>query len=124
MTSPTPAEHLNQARANRNHAEWLVATSPNDPTALQWAVTATFYSALHALTAHLLVRHVRVWDHRMRSQAIADPINGVPASIRDDYRLLERRSRQTRYLLRRFGRQRVQELLDQELARIAAFTGM
>lgn len=98
--------------------------SSNDPTALQWAVTATFYSVLHALTAHLLSRGVRVWDHRMRSQAIADPINGVPVSIRDDYRLLERRSRQARYLLRRFARQSVRDLLDQELARIAAFTGM
>src|SRR6185503_15229751 len=99
VSSPTPADHLNQARANRDHAEWLIATSPNDPTALQWAVTAAFYSALHALTAHLLARGVQVWDHRMRTQALADPRNGVPLSIHDNYRLLERRSRQGRYLL-------------------------
>ena len=124
MSSPTPADHLNQARANRDHAEWLIATSPNDPTALQWAVTAAFYSALHALTAHLLARGVQVWDHRMRTQALADPRNGVPLSIHDDYRLLERRSRQGRYLLHTFTRQAVRDRLDRQLARIAAFTGM
>lgn len=124
MSSPTPDEHLNQARANRDHAAWLVSTSPNDPTALQWAVTAIFYSALHGLTASQMIRGVVVWSHTMRNQALADPSNGVPPAIYDDYRFLERRSRQSRYLLRQFTNQQVRDLLGGELSRVAAFTGM
>ena len=124
MSSPTPQDHLNQARANRDHAEWLLSTNARDPTARQWATTAAFYSALHALTAHLMTRGVQVWDHKTRAQAITNPVNGVPSSIHDDYRFLERRSRQARYQLRRFTVQEVRDLLDQELAAIAAFTGM
>jgi hypothetical protein len=60
----------------------------------------------------------------MRNQALADPSNGVPPAIHDDYRFLERRSRQGRYLLRRSTHPQVRDLLDCELARIAAFTGM
>jgi hypothetical protein len=48
-----------QARANREHAEWLLASRPTDATAMQWAVTATFYSALHAISAYLLARGTR-----------------------------------------------------------------
>jgi hypothetical protein len=45
------ATHRAEALANRRIAELLLATQPQDATALRWAVTATFYSALHALTA-------------------------------------------------------------------------
>ena len=48
-----------QARANREHAEWLLASRPTDATAMQWAVTATIYSALHAISAYLLARGTR-----------------------------------------------------------------
>lgn len=124
MTVPSVGNHLNQARANREHAEWLLTSRPNDPTALQWAVTATFYSALHGLTAYLMARGITVSDHTRRAHALANPANGVPPSLHDDYRNLERRSRQARYLLRRFSVQQVRDLLDRQLATIAAFVGM
>jgi hypothetical protein len=60
----------------------------------------------------------------MRVRALANPVNGVPTSIHDDYRYLERRSRQGRYMLRTFGSQDVRDLLDQEPAAIATFAGM
>jgi hypothetical protein len=82
VSSPGPSDHLEQARANRSHAEWLISTSPNDPTALQWAVTASFYSALHALTATLIIQGVSVWSHTMRNQALGSVRKRYPGSQR------------------------------------------
>jgi hypothetical protein len=124
MTVPSPNDHLTQPRANRDHAEWLFATRPNDQTVLQWAVTATFYSALHAMTAHLASRGVQVTNHRSRAQALLDPANSVPQSIIRTYRILEARSRGSRYLLWHFTRQQVRNLIDQQLAAVASFVGM
>lgn len=124
MSSPTPNDHLVQARANRDHAEWLLATRPTDPIARQWAVTVAFYSALHALTAHLMQHGVKVASHQARSTALRNPINGVPQSLYDDYRTLEDSSRDARYALAPFAFQDVRVLLDQELAAIATFAGM
>ena len=59
----TPSDHLARARENRAHAEWLINERPTDPTAVQWAVTAVFYSALHGLTAYLMARGVNVSSH-------------------------------------------------------------
>ena len=124
MSSPTLSDHLNQARANRDHAEWLLASRPHDNTALQWAATAAFYSALHALTAHLLRIGVRVTDHRSRFLALTNPAYGVPRQIVQMYRLLEGRSCAARYLLWSYTAQDIRNLLDRQLAAIAAFTGM
>jgi uncharacterized protein (UPF0332 family) len=124
MTVPSVNTHLTQARANRDHAEWLLATSPSDPTARQWVVTATFYSALHGLTAYLMRQGVAVKSHSARAKALADPNNGVPQAVQDAYRRLEERSRGARYDLRFFAAHDVRNLLDQDLAAIAAFTGM
>jgi hypothetical protein len=124
MSSPTPSEHLDQARDNRAHAEWLISVKPTDPTALQWATTAAFYSALHGLTAYLLARGWVVRSHTARVQALDDPNSGVPASVLDAYRMLEDLSRGARYELWVFTAQDVRDLLDQELAAIAAFPGM
>ena len=124
MTVPSPHAHLAQARANRDHADWPFATRPNDRVALQWAVTAAFYSALHGLTAYLLGRGVVVASHAMRARALADPANGVPLGVYDAYRILEIRSRRGRYRLWSFTIQDVRSLLDTELATVAAFVDM
>jgi hypothetical protein len=124
MTAPTPNDHLIQARDNRAHAEWLVATSPTDPTALQWAVTATFYSALHGLTAYLMAQGIILRSHTARARALAAPNSGVPPYVIHSYRMLEVRSRGARYDLQVFTRSDVRDLLDQELAAVAAFVGM
>jgi uncharacterized protein (UPF0332 family) len=124
VTAPTPRDHLAQARANRSHAEWLLVTSPSNPTALEWAVTAAFYSALHGLTAFLLTQGVRNTSHVARARAIAAPTSGVPYAVHAAYRNLEVQSRAGRYDLQRFTWHDVRDLLDQELAVVAAFVGM
>jgi hypothetical protein len=124
MTAPTPNDHLVQARANRAHAEWLLTMNPTDQTTRQWARTAAFYSALHAMTAYLLAQGVSVNSHVRREQAITHPANGVPHHIVRAYRRLEFRSRDARYNLRSFSLQAVRDLLDNELAAVAAFIGL
>lgn len=97
---------------------------PQDATARQWVITVAFYSALHALTDYLTQRGIVVANHTMRERALADTNNGVPIHVHDAYRTLERRSRRVRYYLAVFSEQDVRDLLDQELAAVAAFTGM
>ena len=115
------ADHLVQARGNRDHAEWLLASRPDDPFAMQWAVTAAFYAALHGLTAHLMGRGVAASTHDERGWALADPRNGVPPHVYTAYRLLEGRGKQARYLLRRFSSDQVRALLDGPFAEIWTF---
>jgi len=124
MTVPSINDHLTQARSNRSHAEWLLASAQADPTALQWMVTAAFYSALHGLTAYLIGRGIVVKNYTARARALAAPSSGVPYGVQTAYRVLEEASRGGRYELRSFTVQELRGLLDRELAAIAAFTGM
>jgi hypothetical protein len=119
---PQPAQHFNQARWNRDHAEHLLATYPQDPVALQWAVTAAFYAALHCLTGYLAQRGIQVSNHQQREAAIADPRNGVPLQVYDAYVRLKRRSTGARYLLQTFTPAQVRSpILDVYFARVATF---
>jgi hypothetical protein len=124
MTAPTVNDYLDKARGNRAHAEWVFSMLPNNQIGLQWVVTAAFYSALHGVSAYLLGIGVQVTNHTARAKALGDPANGVPPAILVAYRTLEFQSRQARYMHSVFRTQDVRDLLDQELARIAAFTGM
>ena len=124
MTVPTVNDYLVQARANRAHAEWLLTERPSDPTAMQWAVTAVFYNALHGLTAYLLARGIIVRSHSARDRALTHPANGVPQNIYDAYHNLDDHGRDARYALVAFTHQEVRDLLDQDLASIATFVGM
>lgn len=63
-------------------------------------------------------------NHTAQAKALGDAANGVPPAILVAYRTLEIQSRQARYMHSTFARQDVRDLLDQELAAIAAFTGM
>jgi hypothetical protein len=96
----------------------------SDPTALQWVVTAAFYSALHGLTAYLIGQGIVVKNHTARARALADPNSGVPYAVQTAYRVLQEASRGGRYELRGFTAQEVRDLLDNELVAIAAFAGM
>jgi hypothetical protein len=124
MTVHDPNDHLIQARAHRDHAEWLLASRPGDLTALQWAVSAAFDSALHGLTGRLLRHGVRVIDHSSRARALSNPANGVPRHMIRAYRVLETRSRGARYDFWVFTDQDVRALLDRQLSVVAAFVGM
>jgi len=91
---------------------------------MQWAVTAIFYSALHAMTAYLMGHGVNVTSHLARDRALTDPRYGVPVPVYDAYHSLNDLSRDARYEFRVFTAQDVRDLLDRELATIATFTGM
>ena len=124
MTVPGANDHLEQGRANRTHAEWLLVMSPYEPTVRQWAVTAVFYSALHAMTAYLVNQGIVTKNHSARARALANLTSGVPSPVLSAYRVLEDRSRAARYDLAAFTVRDVRHLIDQHLAVVAAFTGM
>jgi len=118
------ATHRAEAFANRRIAERLLASLSNDPTALRWAVTATFYSALHAMTAHLIGLGVAVTSHDDRSIALGDLRNGVPPDAFKAYQFLKRRSTGARYYVQTFAPWQVRRLLDVPLAVIFDFVGL
>jgi hypothetical protein len=95
-----------------------------DPTTLQWTVTATFYSALHGLTAYLLRQGVTTKSHTARGKALAAPGSGVPQTVLVAYRTLELWSRAARYDLHAFTYQDARDMLDQELVIVATFVGI
>lgn len=118
-------DHFQQARGNRVHAEHLLVTYPRDPIALQWAVTAAFYCAVHSMNAHLARRSVHIRNHYQRDAALANPANGVPPDIYRAYRTLKVRSEGARYWMQRFQASRVRsEILDTHLARVTAFVSL
>lgn len=118
------AAHRAEALANRHIAERLLAEPEQDETVIQWAVTVMFYSALHAITAYLVVRGVSVGSHDDRSLALADPQNGVPNHVFAAYQHLKRRSVDARYLMRRFTPQQVRNRLDDQLHEVFRFVGL
>lgn len=91
---------------------------------MQWAVAATFYSALHGLSAYLLARGIRVSSHLARNRVLIDPSNGVPQQVYRAYRTLDDTSRDARYEMYPFTHQEVRNLLDQELVVVATFVGI
>jgi hypothetical protein len=119
---PARAEHARQARANRAHARFLLGARPADPTAMQWAVTAAFYCAVHCVEAHLAAHGTHSRTHVLREAAMADPRNGVPPHVYVAYRRLQQRSEGARYFLQQFSPTRVrQEILGQLLPTVTGF---
>ena len=118
------AAHRTEARANRDLAEHLLASRPDDPVYLRWAVTTAFYAGLHAITAYLVVRGVAIGNHDDRSTALADPRNGVPDHVFRAYQALRRRSVDARYLIRTFTPNQVRNLIDDPLHEVFRFVGL
>lgn len=118
------AVHRAEALANREHAEWLLASRPDDPVALRWAATATFYSALHAISAHLVARNEDVARHEDRATAMASADAEIPDDVLDAYQYLQRRSVGARYQTRRFSVGELRYLIDDQLAKVFAFVGL
>ncbi len=96
----------------------------DDRVALRWAATATFYSALHAISAHLVARNIIVSRHDDRADAMAQPGAGIPSDVLDAYRYLQRRSVGARYQTRLFSAGEVRYLIDVPLAAILTFVGL
>lgn len=104
-----PDQHFDQARQNRDVAEHLLATYPNDPVSMQWAVTAAFYAALHCMTGYLVQQGVQVFNHQARDAALANLSNrgAIPFPVYDAYVRLKSRSTGARYDLWTFSERQV-----------------
>ena len=117
----TPANHLDQARRNRDLAERLLALS-TDPTNVQWAVVAAFYCAVHCMQAHLIGLGYDPKSHAERKKLIDLQSSGVPEDVRQSYRWLKHRPESARYRLGQFAPQFVRVVvLDMHLERITRF---
>jgi hypothetical protein len=119
------ADHLAQARRNRDFAGQLLKDYPNDSTALQWAVTAAFYCAVHCIEAHLAPYGATTRSHEERRRKMLDPRYNIPATVYAAYRQLERYSRGARYSLQQFAVGDVQtSILGRYLATVTQFVGI
>ncbi|MFN8637484.1 MAG: hypothetical protein U0893_26835 [Chloroflexota bacterium] len=118
------AIHRAEAIANRDHAEWLISERSGDPVAMRWAATATFYSAVHAVSAYLVARSIFVSSHQDRENAIYDPALGVPTNVLDAYQYLKRRSVGARYHARLFSVGELRYLIDVRLATVLTYFGV
>ena len=123
--SISPERHLGQARRNLAHAEQLLAEHGDDPTAVQWAVTAAFYCGVHCLQAHLIRQGYDPQTHVKRGEAIADPATGVPLLVQIAYELLKQRSEKARYRLAEFDGAIVRSrILGHYLHIVTSFVGL
>jgi hypothetical protein len=119
------ADHLTQARRNRDFAGQLLENYPNDLTALQWAVTVAFYCAVHCIEAHLAGFGTPSRSHEERRRRMLDPRHNIPANVYAAYRQLERYSRGARYSLQQFTAGDVQaNILGRYLATVTRFVGL
>lgn len=122
---PRRADHLDQARGNREHARFLLRIRPTDPYALQWAVTAAFHCAVHCIEAHLAAAGQHPIDHADRERRMRDARSGVPVQVYRAYQGSKTRSQGGRYNLWRFTAEDVQHVvLDKYLASVTGFVGL
>lgn len=61
---PSPAEHSEQAKSN----EELAKNLRDGPSHYDWAITVTFYAALHYLEAYLVKQHVNVLEEAEKAK--------------------------------------------------------
>jgi hypothetical protein len=116
---PSRSEHLEQARKNLAHAERLLREWGADETAVQWAVTATFYSAVHLIDAYLADFGVHPRNHEHRALLLQT----APDDLYVAYRSLYDASRQARYDVRRFRPDQVGLLISGHVSTIADALG-
>ncbi|HEY3081005.1 MAG TPA: hypothetical protein VGM69_14020 [Chloroflexota bacterium] len=125
---PRRSDHVQQARLNRDLAHHLLmVTSGSQPAvadpALQWAVTASFYAAVHAVEAHFAQLGVHHQTHAQRERDM-DRDATTPPAIRGDYRQLKAWSIHARYDCRQFTAQYVTTNLLPVLVNILTHFGI
>ncbi|MCC7371495.1 MAG: hypothetical protein IT306_23955 [Chloroflexi bacterium] len=117
--------HRAQARANQDFADELLRDHAGSSSHVQWAVTATFYAAVHAMQAHLIACGHDPQSHQRREQLMADPLNKVPADVFRAYMTLSSYSKKSRYRCGIFAPSWVrQTLLDRHLKAIFDFVSL
>lgn len=100
-------EYLGKSQRNRDYAR---SVPLDTPTQVGWAITALFYSALHAINAYFAQSHIKCFDHDGRGEQIMnDP---KISKIYEDYRELRSLSQNARYHMQNYGRGRFHEAED------------
>ena len=125
---PNEAIHLQQARRNRDFVLHLVSTSNQIPStvadvARQWAVTASFYAAVHAVEAHFATLGVHHRTHAGREWDMARDTT-LPPAIRAQYAQMKAWSMLARYEGRQFTAQYVTTNVLPTLANILTHFGI
>ncbi len=96
---PSVQEHLDWAERNERFAKEL---DLSDCVRANWAITATFYAALHYVDAFFAARSDKPLFHTQRESKIRD--TPELALIWSDYRRLKDMSREARYNLAPYTR--------------------
>lgn len=118
---PHPAAHQLQAVQNRDFAYELIRSRPDDHCAMQWAVTALFYAAVHCVDGALVrATSFRPYNHDERFRALLQA-STVPLEVRRAYRVLYDLSRSARYDLGQFSADDVRRIAIEEFQPIARF---
>jgi hypothetical protein len=122
---PSDAGHLDQARRNQAHAELLLREHAPDPTALQWAVIAAFYCAVHCIETYFATYGIHSRSHTHRESLMAKPSYNIPPDVYIAYGQLKQWSLQSRYQLRHFKPEMVRDtVLGHYLTQVTRFVGI
>lgn len=94
----TVEQHLKGARDNLAFADQLRAVANQDVCVIRWAITALFYSAVHAVRGYLVARHgVTVISHQQMRDLERDHPELMKTKV--DYDQLKQQSHTARYYL-------------------------
>lgn len=110
---PNKAEHINQAQHNEAFYQTIDRAAYSD-----WAVTVTFYAALHYVDAFLATQAGGIHPG---SHGVRDPLVQRVAQLRplwNHYHRLKNRSRNARYNATRFTNEEVKRVFDDDLGAI------
>jgi hypothetical protein len=119
------ATHRTQASAHEGFVRLLIDNHADDPTALQWAVTAAFYCAVHCVEAHLATYSLDSKTHRQREAHMVRASLNVPAEVYSALQQLKQWSEQGRYHGRAFDEAFVRNIvLGLYLTRVTSFIGL
>ncbi len=113
---PSKDAHLRQANHNEIFCAHLLGTAFSD-----WAVTGTFYAALHYVDAYLATKnidpkHAHPPGHDVRTPLVARESN--LQHIFPEYRRLKGESEAARYRIKRFTQAQVEGLRENEFRKI------
>src|SRR5665213_710169 len=116
---PSKDEHLAKATNNRNFAISLKAATP---TAIGWALTVLFYSALHYVEAYNANFGLHCRNHEELNDQVAR--NPVLEPIRDEYKDLMTFSWNSRYRAIQYTAENLGEAIESHDAIQRIFEGM
>jgi len=108
---PGAAQHLSQVNSNKNFLYTFVSRPDGTTSFPDWAITVTFYIALHLVEQYLYVHHQKhCKNHRDRENEVESDPN--LRKIYSHYKRLSDWSREARYDVVGFTNNEVREALS------------